>query len=229
MRLPSLVAGRFLRRENRFRAAVHVAGEEVAAHVPSPGRLTELLVPGASVWVTPRDGAYRRTPCDLLLVEHDGVLVSIDSRLPNALYAEALRSGRAGVGAYDRVAAEVRLGASRIDFRLDGPQGACWLEVKSVTLVEDGVARFPDAPTARGRRHVQELVAARRSGAGAAIVFVVQRPDARTFAPHHRNDPAFAAALCEAAGAGVSVHAYTCRVSLETIAIDGEIPVELGA
>lgn len=229
MRLPPLLPGTLLRRDNRFRAAVRVGGEALAAHVANPGRLSELLVPGRSVWVTPRDGPHRLTPCDLVLVEHDGVLVSLDTRLPNRLFAEALRAGRIVLGDYNAVATEVALGASRIDFRLSGPAGVCWVECKSVTLVIGGVARFPDAPTTRGRRHAEELVTAVGAGDAAAIVFVVQRPDATAFAPYPEADPALAVALREAADRGVSVHAFACCVSLEAIAIAREIPVELDA
>jgi len=225
MRLAPVLPGQFLRRENRFRALVCVDGVERAAHLPNPGRLSELLVPGRRVWLAPRDGAQRRTPCDLILVQHHGLLVSVDSRLPNSLLAEALQSGRVSLGEYDRLAAEVPLGASRIDFRLNGPAGVHWVEAKSVTLVIDGVARFPDAPTARGRRHAQELTAAVDAGDVASIVFVVQRPDATSFAPNPEADPALAAALHEAAAHGVSLRAFTCWVSLEAVAIEGEIPV----
>lgn len=227
MRLPPLLPAVLVQRENRFRAVVRIDGVERAAHVANPGRLTELLVPGYRVWITPRDGEHRRTPCDLVLVEHAGVLVSVDSRLPNRLFAEALRSGRVTMGRYDRIAAEVALGASRIDFCLIGPDGARWVECKSVTLVIDGVARFPDAPTARGRRHAEELVAAVEAGDAAAIVFVVQRPDATSFAPYPEADPDLAAALREAAARGVSVRAFACSVTHEDIAIAHEIPVTL--
>jgi sugar fermentation stimulation protein A len=231
------VPGRFLRRENRFRAAVSVEGADLVAHVPNSGRLTELLVPGRPVWLAlrlrsgqaPRHGEGRRTAGDLLLVEYAGALVSVDARLPGPLCVEALRSGRLAMDGYDHIAAEAPLGASRIDLRLTGPAGVCWVECKSVTLVEGDVARFPDAPTLRGRRHVQELSAAVGAGESAVIVFVVQRPDAAAFAPHHEADPALAAALQEAAARGVAVRAFTCRVTLEAIAIEREIPVHLAA
>jgi len=123
----------------------------------------------------------------------------------------------------------VRLGESRIDFRLGGATGVCWAEIKSVTLVDDtdGVARFPDAPTARGARHVRELTAAVGRGQRAAVVFVVQRADARRFTPHDRADAAFGVALREAADAGVGVYAWTCEVSRRAITVDRQISVEL--
>ena len=122
---------------------------------------------------------------------------------------------------------EVRLGRSRMDFRLEGSAGTCWVEAKSVTLVDPGVARFPDAPTARGVRHLRELSAAVRRGERAAVAFVVQRPDARRFAPHDRADPAFGAALREAAAAGVGVYAWACTVSQREITIADQLVVDL--
>jgi sugar fermentation stimulation protein A len=228
--LPPLIPGRFVRRDNRFRATVEVEGESVAAHLPNSGRLTELLTPGRACWLAQFDDPRRKTRFDLTLVEHPHTLVSVDARLPNALFAEALAAGGLEpFRAYDRSEREVRLGESRIDFRLGGAAGVCWVEVKSVTLVDEPgrVARFPDAPTARGARHVRELTAAVSRGQQAAVVFVVQRADALRFAPHDRADADFGSALREAADAGVGVYAWTCGVSLWAIAIDRQIPVEM--
>jgi sugar fermentation stimulation protein A len=228
VRLPPLVAGRFVRRDNRFRVAVRVGREQVAAHLPNSGRLTELLVSGRSCWLTEFDSPHRKTRFDLTLVEFAGRLVSVDARLPNALFAEALAAEELEpFQGYDRCEREVRLGESRLDFRLSGPAGVEWVEVKSVTLVEDGIAHFPDAPTVRGARHVRELVATVRSGEKAAVVFVIQRPDARSFVPHDEADVAFGIVLRDAAEAGVGVYAWTCGVSRREIAIARQIPVEL--
>ncbi|HEY75497.1 MAG TPA: DNA/RNA nuclease SfsA [Thermoflexia bacterium] len=220
MELPRTVEGRFVRRENRFRVAVEVDGRVEAAHLPNSGRLGGLLVPGRRCYLVPRSSPGRRTPYDLLLVAHAGVLVSVDARLPNPLFAEAVAAGRlAPFAGVTRVAREVRHGGSRIDFRLEGAWGTCWVEAKSVTLVEDGVALFPDAPTGRGRRHLEDLITLVREGHRAAVVFVVQRPDARAFAPNGRTDPAFARMLAEAAAQGVEVYAYRCRVTRKAISI----------
>ena len=228
VRLPPLIAGRFVRRDNRFRVTVQVEGTPAAAHLPNSGRLRELLTPGRVCWLASFDSPRRKTRFDLTLVEFAGVLVSVDARLPNALFAEALAAGRLEpFRGYDRVDREVRLGESRLDFRLQGTSGACWVEVKSVTLVEDGVARFPDAPTARGARHLRELEAAVSGGERAAVVFVIQRPDARHFVPHDRADAAFGAALREAAGAGVGIYAWTCDVSRRAMAMRRQISVAL--
>ncbi len=224
----TLLEGVFLRRDNRFLATVLLNGWEVKAHVPNSGRLHELFEPGRPVLLAHRPGGHRRTQYDLLLVRLGDTLVSIDSRLPNRLFAEAVFSGTlSAFASYTELRPEVRLGKSRIDILLTNEEEKCWVETKSVTLVEDGAAMFPDAVTARGKRHVEELAAAVAKGERAAIVFVVQRPDAERFRPHDDSDPEFGRALREAAAAGVEVHAYTCNVSEDRICIAREIPVEL--
>lgn len=228
MDLPQTVAGRFVRRENRFRVAVEVGGREVAAHLPNSGRLGELLVPGRPCYLVPRAAAHRRTDYDMLLVAHAGVLVSVDARLPNRLFAEAVAAGRLGPFAgVTGVETEVAYGESRLDFRLADTGGPRWVETKSVTLVEEGVARFPDAPTKRGRRHVGELQHLVEAGARAAVVFVIQRPDAEAFSPHAQADPDFAQGLREARDAGVALHAFRCAVTRGVIAITAPVPVVL--
>jgi len=228
VKLPLLIAGRFVRRDNRFRVTVESEGQPVAVHLPNSGRLTELLIPGRPCWLVPCSGPRRKTRFDLKLVEYADVLVSVDARLPNHLFAEALKAGRlAPFQDYVHFEREVRLGDSRLDFRLSMPDGVCWVEIKSVTLVEEGAACFPDAPTARGARHVQELTTAVGRGEQAAIVFIVQRPDARCFVPHDSADPAFGAVLREAASAGVGVYAWTCEVNRRAIEIAKQIPVDL--
>ena len=150
------------------------------------------------------------------------------SHLANDLLAEALASGLALGGPWDEVAREVTRGRSRFDFRLARGDQVCWVAAKSVTLVEGRAALFPDAVTARGRRHKDELAAIAATGARAAAVFVVQRADADSFSPHWDNDPAFAQALERAAEAGVTVLAYGCDVSLTEIRIVRPLPMALG-
>jgi sugar fermentation stimulation protein A len=228
VRLPPLIPGRLVQRENRFRVTVELDGEAVGAHLPNSGRLTELLTPGRPCWLAPISSPHRKTDFDLKLVEFAGVLISVDARLPNPLLAEALEQERlVPFQGHASFAREVPLGESRVDFRLQMPSGITWIEAKSVTLVEDGLALFPDAPTARGTRHVRELTGAVRQGDRAAIAFVVQRPDARRLAPHDRADPAFGEALRAAVESGVDLLAWTCQVSRETITVAGQIPVDL--
>lgn len=228
MKLPPLIPARFVRRDNRFRVTVELAGEPVAAHLPNSGRLPELLTSGRRCWLVEFDDPRRKTRFDLKLMAYAGTLVSVDSRLPNPLFAEAVAARRLEPFHWvERVDREVRLGDSRLDFYLEGSGGICWVETKSVTLVQDGVARFPDAPTERGTRHVRELITAVGRGERAAAVFVIQRADAVRFTPHDQADAAFGAALRDAAHVGVGVYAWTCQVSLDQIMISAQLPVEL--
>jgi sugar fermentation stimulation protein A len=177
--------------------------------------------------LSPAGDPARKTAYDLRLVDYEGTLVSVDARLPNKLLAQALTAGALPDLHYPEIKPEVSFGDSRLDFRLSGPQGICWLETKSVTLVIGGLAQFPDAPTDRGRKHLHELIRAKSLGHRAMVVFVIQRPDAVQFTPHHQADPLFATSLNEAAAAGVEIRAFTCQVSLQEIAIAQEIPVTL--
>lgn len=221
--------GRFVARDNRFRVTVQVAGREVWAHLPNSGRLGELLVPGRRVLLVERSGAKRKTGYDLGLVEMDGHWVSVDARLPNDLVAEALTAGRlAPLAGYPSLRREVSWGRSRFDFLLEAPdRPPCFLEVKSITLVLDGLGCFPDAVTARGRRHLDELAEAVKAGYRGVVVFVVQRDDATGMRPHDESDPDFGRALREAARHGVEVYAYACRVEPGRIQITRALPVHL--
>jgi sugar fermentation stimulation protein A len=224
----SLIEGTFIRRDNRFRATVEVRGQPVWAHVPNSGRLEELFVPGRPVLLRKIDLPHRKTKYDLTLVELDQGLVSVDARLPNKLVHEAIAANQLPeFTGYQAVHREVAYGASRLDFMLEGGKRRCFVEVKSVTLVCAGVALFPDAPTLRGRRHVGELAQAILEGKRAAVVFVVQREDAVSFAPNDAADPAFGQTLREAARTGLEVYAYLCRVSWDKVALDRPIPVTL--
>lgn len=228
MELPATVKGRFVRRDNRFRVTVEREGRAVAAHLPNSGRLEELLTPGRACYLVDRAAAHRVTDYDLLLVDHHGVLISVDARLPNLLFAEALEAGRLSpFTEATSIEREVQHGESRLDFRLGEPTGVCWVETKSVTLVEDGVALFPDAPTKRGQRHLDELKRLAQGGARAAVVFVIQRPDAQAFSPHAEADPDFARAVREARDGGVEIHAVRCAVTRRAIRITESAPIVL--
>jgi sugar fermentation stimulation protein A len=227
MNYPELVCGQFVNRDNRFRVTVNVSGRPVWAHLPNSGRLSDLLIPDIRVWLAPASAPYRKTDFDLKLVELDTGLVSVDARLPNPLFAEALAAGQLPMFTYRDIRPEVPYAHSRLDFRLQGPNEVCWVETKSVTLVTQATALFPDVPTERGSRHLSALQQLRRTGDRAAVVFIIQRGDAGAFSPHGEIDPVFTAHLREAFLNGVEVYAFVCEVTLTQIAISREVPVLL--
>lgn len=217
----------FLERPNRFLARVLLDGEETIAHVPDPGRLKELLLPGVEVYLRPASGA-RKTKFDLVLVNYQGTLVSLDSTLPNRLVELALKKGFfQELVHYPQIQREVTYGESRLDFCLSSPADTCFIEVKSVTLVQDKAALFPDAPTIRGARHLRELIKAKAEGMRAISLFIIQRDDATSFSPHREMDPLFASTLKQAHSLGVEVWAYKCTLSLTSITLDQQVAVVL--
>ena len=228
VRYDRLVEGRFVRRLNRFAALVDVGGTETLVHVANSGRMRELLVEGHRVLLRPAAGDHRVTRFDLALVDLGHTLASADARLPNRLVYDALE-GRLlpQFAGYDIVKREVTYGDSRLDMVLEGSEGKCYIETKSVTLVVDGVGLFPDAPTTRGRKHVNSLLSAVREGYRAAVVFVVQRDDAQACAPNDTADPEFGAALRRAVEQGVEAYAYRCRVSAAEIALGKRLQLRL--
>ena len=198
---------------------------EVKAHLANSGRVRELLVPGAVLYLAPAGAPGRKTAFDVQLVEAAGVLVSADARLPPRLLAERiLASPPDGLDGYDQVSSEVRLGESRIDLMLSGGAEKMYVETKSVTLVTDGVGLFPDSPTTRGRKHVMELAEAVGPRVRAAGAFVIQRPDAAAFMTNNAADPEFAEALETAHRGGVEVFAFRCAVTPREIRITDAVP-----
>ena len=225
---PNLQPATLIVRLNRFVALVRVGKREVQAHVANSGRLREFFQPGREALLVPKGGAHRKTSYDLLLVRMPTGLVSVDARLPPHLVQEAFEAERLPqFGEYSQARREVVYGNSRLDLMLAGAGPACLIEVKSVTLIANGRALFPDAPTERGRRHVGELDQAKKEGLRAAIVFVLQRADASAFSPNDEGDPSFGDALRDAASRGVEIYAYRCNVSEQEIVILNEVPVLL--
>ena len=230
MRYDTVIPAVFLSRPNRFVAEVLIDGTPEIVHVKNTGRCRELLLPGVRVYLSEGKNPARRTRYDLIAVEKERpgktpLLVNLDAQAPNEAAAEWLLSGGFLPGAVVR--REVRYGASRFDFLLERNGQRTYLEVKGVTLEEDGVCRFPDAPTERGVRHIRELISAHEAGEGAAILFVIQMKEMHLFRPNIETHPAFAEALRDAASAGVTILARDCVVTPEGMTIDGEIPIEL--
>ena len=218
----------FLERPNRFLARMSVGGEAVEVFVPNPGRMHELMILGRHMFVRHNPGPQRRTDYDLVGVVHDGVLVGLDSNLPNRFMKKALGDRILPFfGHYDTVQSEPPLYDGRFDFKLTFGDGSITLvEVKSCTLVETGVAIFPDAPTDRGARHLRNLVRALDEGhaSRAAVVFVIQRPDAHVFTSNDATDPAFGEALRFAHTHGVEVIPMLTRLTDWSLEFISRIP-----
>ena len=225
MHYPNMIPGIFLSRPNRFIAHVEIEGREEIVHVKNTGRCRELLPPGAQVWCQKSDNPNRKTKFDLITVKKGHRLINMDSQAPNIAAGEWLRRG--GLGEIENLKAESFHGDSRFDFSFvkDGRQ--CFLEVKGVTLEEDGVCAFPDAPTERGAKHLKGLTQAAKAGYGAYVLFVIQMADVKYLRPHDERDPAFGAALREAAENGVVVLAMDCAVGIDTMDIRLSVPVKL--
>lgn len=226
-----LIKGRFIRRLNRFEAVVEIEGVQELVHVPNTGRLKELLTEGAVVLVRKFDNPNRKTKFGLLLVKKGEVWVSIDSaNLPNKIVHEALKNNTfEQFSAFNEIRREVTMLNSRFDFGLFGDEQEYYIEVKGVTLVEDRQAFFPDAPTTRGTRHLEELTNIKLGGKGAGVIFVIQREDADVISPNDRTDKDFGRALRNAKKAGVDLYAYVCKIDVEQrqVNIIKEIPVDL--
>ena len=224
MRYENVVQGRFLSRPNRFIALVELDGAETVCHVKNTGRCRELLVPGAEVYLVPGVTPGRRTPYDLVAVNKGGRLINMDAQAPNRAFAEFARTFDPQA---ESIRPEFRFGESRLDFCLTRPDGLHLVEVKGVTLEQGGHARFPDAPTERGVKHIRELQRAAETGLDAVLFFVVQIRDIHSVAPNDATHPAFGEALREAAAHGVRVLAFDCDVTPDSLKIRREVPVIL--
>ena len=228
MRYPSrLIEAKLLERPNRFLGVVDIDGREELCFIPNPGRMHELMVANARVYLLEKRSEHRKTRYDMVLVDYGGVMVGVDSRLPNTLLAEAVNAGRLNeFRGYTVEKTEPVFHDSRLDLVLSDGTEQVMVETKSCTLVEDGVALFPDAPTKRGARHMRTLVKALETGRSAAV-FVIQRGDASEFRPNDGTDPEFGEALRRAASMGVETYAYVSDVSLRGVEIREKIPLRL--
>lgn len=233
MRYELMKKGIFVERPNRFIARVLIDGEETLAHVKNTGRCKELLIPGAVIYLEDhiqRMGT-RKLRYSLIAVEKGDLLINMDSQAPNEIVAEALALGSLvlpGMTPPIRFRREQTYGASRLDFLVEDSQGRIgYIEVKGVTLEEDRDCRFPDAPTIRGRKHLEELQKAVGEGFVGSVIFILQMKGIKTFRPNDEMDPAFGIALRRAAAAGVAVLAFDCTVTESTLEVYGPVTVEL--
>lgn len=241
MELPPLYEGTFVERINRFLGLVHLNGEEILCFIPNPGRMEELLLKDATVYLvrknyrqrsieskqTLHEKSGRKTKYDLFGVLEGDTFVCIDSRLPPKLFSEAIETGEIEeFDGYVIEKKEPRFRDVRFDLLLIGKE-VCVVETKSCTLVVDNTAMFPDAPTERGRKHLYRLIEARDSGMRAVVVFVVQRDDADRLSPNKKTDPEFASTLFHAMNSGVEVLAYLTQKDENRLYMSEQIPVEV--
>lgn len=223
MTYKNMVPGRFLSRPNRFVAHVEIEGNVEIVHVKNTGRCRELLPEGAQVWCEKSDNPNRKTKYDLICVQKGDRLINMDSQAPNMAAGEWLRSG--GLGAVTDVRAEVKFENSRFDFAFQKDGKPCYMEVKGVTLENNGICAFPDAPTQRGAKHLRELIRAVEAGYQAYALFVIQMSDVQYLHPNDATDPEFSEALRKAAQAGVQVLALDCDVTPDSMKMRQIVPV----
>lgn len=226
MQYGKILPARFLSRPNRFVARVEAEGEELVCHVKNTGRCRELLVPGATVWLEESPNPSRKTKFDLIAVEKGDRLINMDAQAPNKVFGEWAAAGGFREG-LTLLRPETTYGSSRFDFYWESSKRRGFVEVKGVTLEEDGIVRFPDAPTLRGVKHLDELVKAREAGYEAAVYFVIQMENVRWFAPNDETHPEFGQALRRAAQAGVEILAMDCAVTPQSLTMGTSVPIRL--
>ncbi len=226
MRYKEMIEGRFVRRRNRFIAEVQVGDGIEVVHVRNTGRLRELFIEGVPVLLEPADNPERKTRYSLVCVKKKDQWVSVDSTAPNQVVEEMVRMGRL-FSDVTYMKREKTFGKSRFDLYVEHGGQKHYIEVKGVTLEVDGIARFPDAPTERGVKHIRELMKAKRQGYMASIVFVIQMKGVHAFAPNWTTHPAFGEVLIEARDLGVEILAIDCKVARDSIEGDARIPVIL--
>lgn len=226
MRYKNICKGIFIERPNRFTARVEIDGQEETVHVKNTGRCRELLVPGAAVYVQNSGNPNRKTQWDLIAVEKGERLVNMDSQIPNKAVLEWMEEGHFADSPL-QIQPEYTYGDSRLDFYVTAGKRKIFVEVKGVTLEQDGVSMFPDAPSERAVKHVKELQRAVSEGYEGYVFFVIQMKGVRCFTPNRETHPEFAEALFEASKCGVNILAYDCEVTKDSIRIRKEVPVIL--
>ena len=227
--MTDLVKAIFRNRANRFIAEVEIDGEIVRAHLPNTGRCKELLIDGATVYLKPSDNPNRKTKYSLYLIENNGALVAMYSQEASKIVIDAILNGKVReLSGYEFVEYEKTIGTSRIDIYLanldndNNPIDETYVEVKSVTLIKDGLAQFPDAPTERGRKHLEELISLKKEGIRAVVFFLIEHPNGNGFRPNWENDPKFSQALNKAYDEGVEILVYKTENTLDNIELVGQ-------
>jgi len=219
-----VVSGTFLARPNRFIAQVEINGQVEVCHVKNTGRCRELLVPGARVYLQDCASPTRKTQYDLIAVEKGKLLINMDAQAPNHVAAEYLPHLFPGV---TTIRPETKYGNSRFDFYLETHREKWFVEVKGVTLEQDGIAKFPDAPTQRGVKHIEELIRCQADGYRAMLLFIIQMKGIQYLIPNDDTHPTFGATLRKAAASGVTVKAVDCLVTSDSLTADQSVPIYL--
>lgn len=226
MKYRNITKGKFLSRPNRFIAQVELQGQVETVHVKNTGRCRELLIPGVEVILEKSDNPSRKTGYDLIAVNKKGNWINMDSQIPNKAAEEWLMKGELFPEEIT-VHREKTYGNSRFDLYVESPCRKAFLEVKGVTLEEDGIARFPDAPTKRGVKHIQELIHCLEDGYEAYLLFVIQMKGIQRFEPNWKTHPQLGEALIQAREAGVKLLAYDCLVTENSIVVENPVPILL--
>ena len=226
MKYKNIKSGIFISRPNRFIAEVEIDGEKKICHVKNTGRCRELLIPGVEVILEHSDNPARRTEYDLIAVYKGKMLINIDSQAPNKVFGEWITHSELFKNV-TYIKPEYTYGNSRFDFYIEADGKRILAEIKGVTLERDGVVLFPDAPTERGVKHLNELIEAKCKGFDAFVFFIVQMDECKYFTPNRETHPKFAEALVKAQSRGVEVRAITCHITENSIEIKGSTDVKL--
>lgn len=226
MTYKNIFTAKFINRPNRFIAHIEIDGQTEIAHVKNTGRCRELLIPGATVFVQKSNNPARKTKYDLIGVLKGERMINMDSQIPNKVFGQWLqKSGFFGPLTF--VQAEKTYGSSRFDYYLETETDKIFVEIKGVTLEDEGVVLFPDAPTERGVKHINELCQCINDGYKAYIFFIIQMDNVKYFTPNRKTHPAFADALKAAAEKGVGVYALDCTVTADSITAKDFVEVKL--
>lgn len=226
MKYKNIIKAKFISRPNRFIAHVEIDGKTEIAHVKNTGRCKELLKEGATVYVQKSDNPLRKTKYDLITVEKNKMLINMDSQAPNKVFGEWVKQGNF-TSNISLIKPECKYGNSRFDFYIETDERKIFAEIKGVTLEENGVVMFPDAPTERGVKHIRELCECVNNGYEGYIFFIIQMEKCNYFTPNKVTHPEFAEALKFASKCGVNIKALNCRVASDELKILNEVEVRL--
>lgn len=226
MKYENIIKARFISRPNRFIAEVEIDGNIEIAHVKNTGRCKELLTEGTTVYVQKSDNPARKTKYDLITVVKNGMLINMDSQAPNKVFGEWVSQGNFAADV-DLIKPECKYGNSRFDFYIEAGGRKIFAEIKGVTLEEEGIVMFPDAPTERGIKHIKELCECVKNGYEGYIFFIIQMEQCKYFTPNKATHIEFAEALKKASECGVNIKAMNCNVTKDELIILKEVEIKL--